>query len=142
MDGIQAQSPGWSRHGIPGCLAAHNALSSTASDPCVIGEWTPKQVLRTRGGQGCRGHLTCLSGSPGHAPVTAMALSSEDTLPLRSLPSAPPKGPVGVSRGSCSELSIQRESGEQCDSWIHFPQQTFPNDLLSSQTPHWELGIL
>lgn len=51
--------------GIPGHLAEHNTLSSTALDLDVTGEWIPKQVLRKRGGQGSRGHLTSLSVQPG-----------------------------------------------------------------------------
>lgn len=71
--------PGWSEHGIPGCLAAHNALSSTAPDPGVIGEWLPKQVLRKRQ-LGPQGTLDLsLGGAQGHAPVTPRAISSGRT---------------------------------------------------------------
>ena len=64
-DGIQPQSS-WVEPsmGTPGHLAALNALSSTAPDPVVIGEWIFKQLLGKRW-PGLQGHLTCLSVKPG-----------------------------------------------------------------------------
>lgn len=85
--------------GILGCLAAYNTLSSTSPDLDITGEWIPKQVLRKRGGQGSRGHLTCLSAEPGTCSsdvhghfLQGHTASLEPALAL-------PKRPVGDSPG-------------------------------------------
>lgn len=129
--------------GIPGHLAAHNTVSSTVPDLDVTGECIPKQVLRKRGRQGSRGHLTCLSVEPGTCssdcplplPPRAHCLSGACLWPC-------PKDQWEIVKGSFSDLSSQRELGEQSHGKLVclLTHQIVANYLLSVRL-HCELGI-
>ena len=129
-NGIQPRSP-WVEPsmGTPGHLAAHNAFSSTAPDQLSQVSGYSSRCWE-RGGQGSRGHLTCLSVEPG--------TGSSDThgcflwghtafVPAKRIQRE-------VVRGVLPELSSQKGLGEQrvMDKLMHFlTQQIFTNFLLS-----------
>lgn len=100
---------------IPGLLAIHNVLSRTDPDSGVIGEWISKQVLRKRGGQDSRGHLTCLSMEPRTCSSDTHGYFLQGHTASWELAFGPATGACG----SCSEVSIKRELGGQLELWIN-----------------------
>lgn len=90
------------------CLDTHSALSSTAFDPAVTGQWVLKQGLRkevagaAKRGHGSRAHLTLWS--QGHSDAHGYFFTGHCTSPEHI--SDPAK------RGSHSNGSCQRELAE------------------------------
>lgn len=112
--------------GTSGHLAEHSGLSITAPNSIVIGKWIFKQVPGKSGGQGSRGHLTCLSVEPGTCSSDAHGYF-HCLCPCQ-------RSQWEVLRGSCSELSSQKDLDKR-ESWIKLmylvTQQAFSSYLFS-----------